>query len=127
MKGTVKKTSLEAYRNLNPDSVEAIKKLIIETLKVIGSGSSHQIADYCGKSEDKIRKRLSELGKDNLIWKPGHRVPTKSGNTAYVWTLRGDNQPKTDKEETYKKGKPDTVTYANKILSLTNKQPTLFP
>ncbi len=125
MKATVKKTSLEAYRSLNPDSVAAIKKLIIETLKVIGSGSSHQIADYCGKSEDKIRKRLSELEREELIWKPGHRVPTKSGNTAYVWTLRGDNQPKTDKQENVFREKTTFTDHTKKIADLT-KQPTLF-
>jgi len=123
MKATVKKTSLEAYRNLNPDSVAAIKKLIIETLKVIGSGSSHQIADYCGKSEDKIRKRLSELEREELIWKPGHRVATKSGNTAYVWALRGDNQPKTQEQENqFKKGQPSTTDYAKNLI----QQPQLF-
>ena len=125
MKNTVQKTSLAAYRNLNPDSVAAIKKLIIETLKVIGSGSSQQIADHCGKAEDKIRKRLSELEREELIWKPGHRVTTKSGNTAYVWTLRGDNQPKTDKEENKFRDKTTFTDHTKKLHDLT-KQPTLW-
>jgi predicted ArsR family transcriptional regulator len=124
MKNTVQKTSLEAYRNLNPDSVAAIKNLIIETLKVIGSGSSQQIADYCGKSEDKIRKRLSELEREDLIWKPGHRVATKSGNTAFVWTLRGDNQPKTDKEENVFRNQKTSTDFASQIINST--QQTLF-
>lgn len=125
MKNTVQKTSLSAYKNLNPDSVAAIKTLIIETLKVLGTASSQQIAEYTGKSDDRIRKRLSELEREEKIWKPGLRVATKSGNTAYVWQLRGDNQPKTDREENiFKNGQKASTDFAKYLNKLT--QPTLF-
>lgn len=119
----VAETSKAAYRNLNPDSVHAIKELILETLKVLGLASSEQISEYTGKPHARIHKRMSELEREEKIWKPGIRVATKSGNTAYAWQLRGDNQPKTQEQENaFKKGTKSTTDYAKELIT----QPTLF-
>lgn len=118
-------TSLSAFKSLNPDSVKAIKELIINTLKVLGLASSEQISEYTGKPHPRIHKRMAELERDELIWRPGAKTLTKSGRSAYLWQLRGDNQPKTQEQENaFKKGTTTSTDYARNINQLT--QTTLF-
>jgi hypothetical protein len=80
-------TSAEAYASLKPEAVRAIYRKIIEALKVLGQGSSQQISAYLTLDDEVVRKRLSELGKMGIIYKPGHKVPTKKNCSAYVWQL----------------------------------------
>lgn len=80
-------TSLEAYAKLKPEQLRAIYRKIIEALKIMGEGSSQQIAAYLTLDDEVVRKRLSELKKMGILYKPGHKVQTKKGCDAYVWQL----------------------------------------
>lgn len=114
----VKDTSLAAYRTLNPDSVKAIEDLIEKALMVLGLASTEQIAEYTGKPHAKIHKRVAKMEREERIWRPGAKTLTKSNRSAYLWQIRGDNQPKTDKEENaFKKGQTSATDHASKILS----------
>jgi hypothetical protein len=63
----------------------------------MGQGSSQQISTYLTIEDDVVRKRLSELKKMGILYKPGHKVPTKKGCNAYVWQICSAGQ-KTDNE-----------------------------
>lgn len=113
-------TSVEAYKSLQPDQIRAIYSKIIEALKVLGMASTEQISEYTTISHPKIHKRVSEMEKLEMIYRPGTRVPTKAGRTAYQWCLR-NNQPITEKSEKALKG-PSVVDYSRKLIS--EKKPT---
>jgi predicted transcriptional regulator len=97
-------TSLDAYKSLQPDQVRAIYSKIIDALKVLGMASTEQIALHLTLEHAKVNKRVSEMEKLEMIYRPGTRVPTKSGRTAYQWCLR-NNQPITNKSEKALPGK----------------------
>lgn len=86
-KKSVPQTSKDAYASLKPQQLRAIYRKIVEALKVMGEGSSQQISAYLTLDDEVVRKRLSELQKMGILYKPGHRVPTKKGCTAYVWQI----------------------------------------
>lgn len=123
-------TSIEAYHSLKADSIRAIYQKIIDALKVLGMASTEQIAEYIGMEHAKIHKRVSEMERLEIIWRPGKKVPTKSGRSAYQWTLR-NNQPLTDEQEKnqYKNGQTTAHDHAKKIIEQSShhfEQPSLF-
>jgi predicted ArsR family transcriptional regulator len=93
MKQTVQPTSKAAYDSLKPEMLREDYRLILFALKNIKEGTSQEISASLKLPDDKIRKRLSELAKMGLIYKPGHTHVTKSGNKAYVWRLVEGNEP----------------------------------
>lgn len=123
-------TSIEAYNSLNADSVRAIYQKIVEALKILGSASTEKIAEYLGMEHAKVHKRTSEMERLEMIWRPGAKTLTKSGRHAFLWTIRGDHQPKTDEQEhnQFKKNVPASTDYAAKIIEQNNQyiQPNLF-
>lgn len=122
MKNTVQKTSLEAYESLSKDGLREIYKEIIFALKNMPEGgTSFMIAAAAKRPEEKIRKRLSELGGIGVIYKPGHRLVTPSGRSAYVWKLMSQ-ETKIEQIEPLKG--PSVQDYARNIAALT--QQSLF-
>lgn len=113
-------TSLDAHKSLQPEQLRETYKQILDALKVLGTASSEQIATYLTVDHSKIHKRTKEMEGMELIFRPGHRVPTKSGCTAYVWQLCG-NQPKTTKAEKALKGN-SVSDYSKKISEIGKQQ-----
>lgn len=99
-------TSIAAFHSLNQAAVLATKSKIIECLKVIGSGTSEEIADYLGSDYDVIWKRCSDLKNidKKLCWTGEKRI-TRRCRMANVFCLTVTSQPKTDKSEKLMKGK----------------------
>lgn len=97
-------TSLDAYKSLQADQLREIYQKIIEALKVLGTASTEQISEYTTLPHPKIHKRVSEMERLEIIFRPGNRVATKSGRTAFVWCLC-NNQPKTQVIERAMAGK----------------------
>lgn len=111
-------TSLEAYAKLKPEQLRAIYRKIIEALKIMGEGSSQQIAAYLTLDDEVVRKRLSELKKMGILYKPGHKVPTKKGCEAYVWQICKAGA-KTELQEKLMPG-PTVQDYAKTIQQIQN-------
>ena len=80
-------TSSDALASIKSEDMKRLYRRIIEALKVLGQGSSQQISAYLTLEDDVVRKRLSELGRMGIIYKPGHKVPTKKNRDSYVWQL----------------------------------------
>lgn len=108
-------TSLDAKASLQPDQIRAIYQKIVEALKVLGMASSEQIATHLTMDHSKIHKRTKEMETLEMIYRPGTRVPTKSGRTAYQWGLR-NNQPITEKsiEKSFKG--PSVADFSRKLI-----------
>ena len=111
-------TSADAYNSLKPGQLAAIYRKIIEALKVLGQGSSQQISAHLTLDDDVVRKRLSELGKMGIIYKPGHKVPTKKGRDSYVWQLCSPGA-KTDTQNKVMTGK-SVIDYSKTIQQIQN-------
>lgn len=83
----LQKTSLEAYRSLDPKKISDIHKRILDALKVIGKGHYEDIAKAAHADPSRIWKRLSECHKSGLIERTGERKALSSGRDGFVWTL----------------------------------------
>ena len=125
-------TSIDAYKALDPRSVQAMYAKIIGALKVLGTAHYEELADYiqCREPQD-VARRLSELERMQMIWKPGGKRLTKRKRNAFLYQLTGDSQPKTEAaEKALKADGKDLVAISKNIQKLTGSatvfQPNLF-
>lgn len=120
-------TSQAAYNSLKLSEVKALYQKIISALQVLGCAHTEKIAEYLTIEHPKVHKRISEMEKAGTVFKPGTKLPMKSGRDAYLWQLTSAASPKTEKEINYKKVDKTFTDYANAILENTKStQPTLF-
>lgn len=112
-------TSTAAYKSVSVEMLNTHHSQIIKALKSLGSGIYEEIADYLGwKDKNRASRRLLEMEKLEIVWKPGAKKPTKSGRSAYVYQLRGDTQPKTDAEfNQFKKNEKASTDYAKELIN----------
>ncbi len=120
-------TSLEAKESLKEKDIKALHKRIVEALGVLGSATAEQIADYLGVDHVVVARRMSELGVLGKCHRPGEKLPTKTGRSAYTWRLGVAPIPE---HNVYKKGEKNAADFAEKIIEhKINKvyvQPALF-
>ena len=81
-------TSISAYESVKKDVISSHQGKIINALLLIKSGTYEEIANHL-KWDDKNRaaRRLSELERLQIVYKPGEKRKTKSGRDAYVYRL----------------------------------------
>jgi predicted transcriptional regulator len=80
-------TSLEAYRSLDPVKLSDTYKKIILALSELGSGTFEDIAKKMKVEKSIVWKRLSELERANILYKPGTKKTLKSGRMGFVWMI----------------------------------------
>lgn len=117
-------TSIDAYKSLQPDQIREVYKKILSALEVLGQASTEQIAEYLTMEHARVHKRVSEMQGLQMIYRPGHRVPTKSGRTAFVWCLCKAGEKVEKKTESQKSlpGK-SIVDHSRELIK---KQQSLF-
>lgn len=122
-------TSLEAYRSLDVSQLNEIYRWIIQSLTGLGEATFEEIASDLRIDKSRVWKRMSELERMELVYRPGNKRLLKSGRNGYTWRLTSNSLPKTDKQAlAYKKGDTTAVDHANAILNVSSKvvQPELF-
>lgn len=114
-------TSVEAFRSLTADQLTDTYKAILSALDVIGEGTFEEISITAKMDKARVWKRLSELHKMELIYRPGNKRMLKSGRLGYTWMKTTESLKKVEVEKSLP-GK--TVSEYSK--DLIKKQPTLF-
>jgi predicted transcriptional regulator len=109
-------TSIDARNSLRPEDLADIYQKILKGLERLGTASNEQLASYLTIEHSRIWKRVSELNKMGLIFRPGHKVPTKTGRQSFVWQLCSAGV-KTDRENKKLDG-PSVVDYTRTIASI---------
>lgn len=116
----VPETSKEAFKSLNPDDLIEIYRNILKALGALNKGTFEEIAAYLKVDKSRVWKRLSEMERMELIYRPGTKKLLKSGRNGYEWALRSTYIPKTDAAEKSLKG--TTVSdYSKKINSISKR------
>lgn len=118
-------TSLEAYRALHPEHLAEHYKKIIKALEILGTATAEQIAKHLTLEHVQITRRMSELEKMELVYKPGTKAATKSGRQAFNWCLKQKGQTIEKKTEKAPVGK-SVSDYSKEILKKEYKQKELF-
>jgi len=111
-------TSLSAWKQAQP-MISPHHQKILSALQVLGSDTAEGIAKYLGMEHSQINRRVSEMERLQMIYKPGITKPTKSGRMAYVWCIAGNNLPKTYNEVKYKAGEKTAAEYAGDLIKTT--------
>ena len=79
---------MQAYQSMTKPLLQNHHEKIIEALKILKKATSEEVAIYL-KWDDKNRaaRRMSELERNQIIYKPGEVKKTKYGRNAYVYML----------------------------------------
>jgi hypothetical protein len=88
----VPETSRAAYDSQTNDKLKGDYKKIIDALKVLKLATYEQISDYQNCREPNvISRRLAEMERLELIYKPGSKGTTKRNRQAFHYALIGTN------------------------------------
>lgn len=81
-------TSNDAFRALTPEKLAHDYAGIIEALKSLKLANYEQISAYLGWADiNKCARRLSELERTSVIYKPGSKSLTKRNRHAFNYSL----------------------------------------
>lgn len=90
-------TSLAANKKADETGLKQHhQQKIINALQKIGSANYEQIASFTGMDRHAVGRRLSELERAQIVYKPGLKSPTKSGRDAFVYCLVGVSRSTND-------------------------------
>lgn len=96
---------------------------ILTALKIIGNGTSWEIATQAEIKPDQVWKRQNELMKSELIADTGLRRNSPDGNPAIVYCLFSDKDKYADvpKPERVSKNDVTAVDFANMLIAKNSK------
>lgn len=81
-------TSHEAHQSMTKELLSKHHTQIIEALKILKKATSEEIAIYLNwDDKNRSARRMSELEREQIIYKPGEKRKTKYGRNAYVYSL----------------------------------------
>ena len=86
-------TSFDAYHSLEPEKLRDIYKQILAALVILKSATFEEIAAYMKVDKDRVWKRMSELQKMELVYRPGGKKKLRSGRDGYLWSLTFKGSP----------------------------------
>jgi len=91
-------TSIDAYRSLDPRELNETYRHILHALDEIGEGTFEDIAAFLKLNPSRIWKRMSELAKMELIYRPGNKKVLKSGRSGFTWMKTSPSRTKEEKQ-----------------------------
>ena len=115
--GTTKmpETSREAYHSLNPANILEVHHRIMDALRILGNGTFEDIARQAKLEPQRVWRRLSELLKVDIVYRPGTKKPLRSGRNGFIWALTKPGEPTAPVTERVMKGKT-IADYSKKLI-----------
>ena len=80
-------TSLWTPRSMDHENLREIHRRILYALSQMFEGTFEDIASFLQTDKSSIWKRLSELDKAGLIYRPGIKKALRSGRAGKVWRI----------------------------------------
>lgn len=119
MKRSLPSTSHAAYAQAKP-MISSHHAKILDSLKVLKSATAEQIAIHLKMDHSQINRRVSEMERLQLIYKPGVKKKTKTGREAFVWYVIGEQY--TETENLYANGQKTSTDYSKELIKSTRKK-----
>lgn len=123
-KKTIQQTSKDAFHSLNPEDLRDMYRDIMKALAILGTATFEDIAAHLKVDKSRVWKRLSEMERLELIYRPGTKKILKSGRQGYEWALTSANLIKTEKPEKALPGK-SVADYSKSIQDISKQLPLL--
>lgn len=115
-------TSIDAYKSLKASEVRETYQRILETLDILGKGTFEDIAAVMKCSRDKIWRRLSEMERLEMIYRPGTKKVLKSGRSGYEWARTNPSKTESQRKEVvYKSSEKTAADFAMDIINSATK------
>lgn len=92
-------TSLEAYAAVSPEMLTNHHKCILVALNVLKSGTYEQIAEAVAMEKHQIGRRISEMERMGIIYKPGEKRLTSTGRNAFVYKIVENGEKSVEMEK----------------------------
>lgn len=115
-------TSIDAYRSLDPVKLTDTYKKIIIALVELGSGTFEDIAKKMKVDKSVVWKRLSELERANILYRPGTNKTLKSGRSGFVWMILNLESLSSVVEEDKLKSTQTIQDHSRNIQAISNSQ-----
>lgn len=81
-------TSHEAHKMMTDEVLSKHHQQIIDALKILKKATYEEIANFLDwDDKNRASRRLAELERNQVIYKPGEKRKTKYGRNAYVYAL----------------------------------------
>lgn len=96
----LQETSLEAYRSLDPRQMQDIYRQVLVALDELGEATFEELAANLKVSPARVWKRLSEMAKMELIYRPGNKRKLKSGRMGFTWMRSNPSRTEKEKQST---------------------------
>jgi len=122
-KSKIQETSLEAYRSLDPVKLRETYKKIILALAELGSGTFEDIAKKMKVDKSVVWKRLSELERAKILYRPGNKKTLKSGRSGYIWMILSLDEVNSIIEDAKLKSTPTVQDHSRNIQAIANSNP----
>lgn len=119
---SIPETSKAAFDSLDPTKIAEIHRKILWALSQLGDATFEDVAAFLHIEKGRIWRRLSELHKQGLIYRPGIKKALRSGRAAFCWQLTDASLPKTTTQEKALKG-PSVSEYSRKINAIAKSVP----
>lgn len=128
MSHKVPNTSHAAYAVAKKGMISNHHQKILNALQILGTETAEGIAKHLGMDHSQINRRVSEMERLQLIYKPGWTKPTKTGRQAYVWSILTNDLPKTDNEVKYSANEKTAADCASQLIKTAEqyRQQNLF-
>lgn len=122
-KSKIQETSMEAYRSLDPTKLRDTYKRVILALSELGSGTFEDIAKKMKVDKSVVWKRLSELERANILYRPGTKKTLKSGRSGFVWMVLSLDGISSLIEEVKLKSTPTIQDHSRNIQAIAESKP----
>lgn len=86
-KDNLPQTSIQAYKSITDEMLTNHYGKILSCLKSIGKGTYEEISSHTGLEKHRVGRRVSELERMGVIYKPGEKRLTSSNRYAFVYKL----------------------------------------
>lgn len=81
-------TSHEAQKSMTKEILSNHHRMIIDALHVLKKATAEEISEYLDwDDKNRSARRMSELEREQIVYKPGEKRKTKYGRNAYVYSL----------------------------------------
>jgi len=95
---------------------------IKEALSVLNLATGEQIAEQANMDYHAVMRRLSEMERLEMVYKPGGKIPTKTGRNAYQYAIRTPDTIVPIIENHYREGETTAADYAAELIAKTKQQ-----
>jgi len=91
-KKKIAETSAEAWKSITKEQIGNHHAKILAALAELKSASSEQISTHTTLAYWQVTRRMSELEKKGLIYNTRNKVATRTGRSAFTYSLSDPNK-----------------------------------